>query len=43
MMAKLLLVAFKADEILQSAGFAEALGLDWDVLLLTGVAAHGPV
>lgn len=39
---KLLVIAFAPGEIVSSAGFAEALGIDWDVLLLTGEATHGP-
>ena len=41
-MPKLLVVAFKPEEIALSAGFAEAHGLDWDVLLLTGATSQGP-
>lgn len=39
---KLLVVTFAPAEIVAAAGFAEALGLEWDVLLLTGEASHGP-
>ncbi|MES1227459.1 MAG: hypothetical protein ABUL72_02245, partial [Armatimonadota bacterium] len=41
-MSKLLLVALSPDEIVQSAGFAEQIGLPWDVFLVTGTAESGP-
>lgn len=39
---KTLVLAFSPNDIISAAGFADALGGDWDVLLLTGEAIHGP-
>lgn len=37
-----LLVAFAPEEVGLAAGFAAALGLPWDVLLVTGASGQGP-
>ena len=37
-MSKLLLIAFEGSEAMQGAGFAQGLGLPFDILVLSGSA-----